>query len=169
MIEAPQPRQPTADRRKPEAGLAEVASLKRQADEYLKGWQRAKADYLNLQKRTETERVELVQFANAALLMDVLPLYDSFKRALNQVPKPLQADAWVEGLKRIQSQYQTLFRSLGLDEIPTVGQPFDPELHEAVAREHRAGVTAGQVLAEASTGFRLHGRVLIPAKVTVSE
>lgn len=143
--------------------------LHQQADEYLKGWQRAKADYANLRKQTAKERAELVQLANAALLEDLLPLYDNLKRAISHVPDEAKQQEWGKGILLIQTQFQALFTVLGLEEVLSVGQPFDPTLHEAVAKEHRQGVPAGRILRELSTGFRLHGRVLVPAKVTVSE
>lgn len=147
----------------------DVAHLKAQAEEYLQGWQRAKADYANLKRQSEQEKTDLVQFANAALLMDLLPLYDHLKRAAEHVPADAKQLEWVKGFLLIRGQFQTLLKGLGLEEIPSVGQPFDPALHEAVHKERRDGVPAGQILAEAATGFKLNGRVLQPAKVTVNE
>lgn len=147
----------------------EVARLKTQAEEYLQGWQRAKADYANLKRQAEQEKTDLVQFANAALLMDLLPLYDHVKRAAEHVPADAKQQEWVKGFLLIQGQFQTLLKGLGLEEIPSVGQPFDPALHEAIHKEHHDGVPAGQILAETAAGFKLNGRVLQPAKVTVNE
>ncbi len=147
----------------------ELEKLRQQADEYLKGWQRAKADYLNLKKQAERDKEELTRFASAALILEFLPIYDHFKRAMNHVPGDAQQLDWVKGLGHIQGQFQTLFKALGIEEVPTVGHVFDPTLHEAVAKEKREGTAPNTILEELSTGFRLEGKLLAPAKVKVSE
>lgn len=155
----PDPSSPSPDARQ---------RLQQQADEYLKGWQRAKADYLNLKKQAEREREETVQFANAALLLQLLPIYDHFKRALEHVPDNARKTEWVKGVGHIRSQFQSFFKTLGIEEIPTVNELFDPVQHEAITREQRAGVTPDTVIEELATGFTFRGKVLIPAKVKVS-
>lgn len=148
---------------------SELEQLRKQADEYLKGWQRARADYANLKKETDKEKEEIVRFANAALILEILPLYDHFKRALRHIPEDARQREWVKGFLHIQTQFKTLFTALGLEEIPAAGQPFDPSRHEAVAKEHREGIPPATILEEVSTGFTYQGRVLVPAKVKVSE
>lgn len=147
----------------------DLERLQQQANEYLKGWQRAKADYLNLKKQSEREKEELTRFASATLILELLPIYDHFKRAMNHVPTDARQFDWVKGISHIQSQFQTLFQALGIEEVPTVGRQFDPALHEAVAKEKREGTAPNTVLEELSTGFRLEGKLLAPAKVKVSE
>lgn len=160
--------QPPAASPPPEAPSVELARLKQQAEEYLQGWQRAKADYLNLKKQTEKERAEIVQFANAALILELLPIYDHFKRAVQHIPDDAKQQDWVKGILHIQTQFKTLFTALGLEEIQAEGAAFDPNLHEAVAKERRDGALANRVLEEVSTGFQYRGKVLVPAKVKVS-
>lgn len=159
---------PVANQPQPTQSESELQKLQRQADEYLKGWQRAKADYSNFKKQAEREKEEMVQFANAALLLQLLPIYDHFKRALEHVPMESQQTEWVKGVGHIRSQFQGFFKTLGIEEIPTVNQLFDPSQHEAIAREQRPGVTPDTVVEELSTGFTFRGKVLIPAKVKVS-
>ncbi len=163
-MDAPAPQPP-----KSPAPETDVPKLRRQADEYLQGWQRAKADYLNLKKQAEREKEEMVQFANAALLLQLLPIYDHFKRALEHVPEDARQTEWVKGVGHIRGQFQSFFKTLGIEEIPTVNQLFDPGQHEAVARAKQDGVAPDTVLEELATGFTFRGKVLIPAKVKVSE
>ncbi|MBI3115660.1 MAG: nucleotide exchange factor GrpE [Candidatus Kerfeldbacteria bacterium] len=146
----------------------ELVQLRQKADEYLKGWQRAKADYSNLKKQLEKDREEIGKFANAALLVELLPIYEHLKRATQQVPLHLAGHQWMTGVRHISTELQRFLQRLGIEEIPTVGQPFDPTLHDAVAREHRDGAPDNQVLEEVATGFTLHGTVIVPAKVKVS-
>lgn len=143
--------------------------LKKQSVEYLDGWKRAKADYLNLKKETEKEKKEIIEFANAALLVQLLPLYDHFKRALAAIPEGERTKDWEKGVEAIFREFQMMLKALGVEEIPTVGQQFDPSKHHAVGKEKREGVPADTVLTETQTGFTLKGKVLGPAQVIVSE
>lgn len=155
----------------PTAGAAEVEleTLKKQAAEYLAGWQRAKADYLNLKKQSEKDKEELAQFANAALIIELLPIYDNLKRAVLHIPTEQREIEWVKGISHILQQFKQLFASLGLEEIKTVGQPFNHELHHAVGKEKRNGIAANMVLEEVKSGFTMHGRMITPAHVRVAE
>lgn len=159
---------PGAHPPQPNQAESELQKLRHQADEYLKGWQRAKADYSNFKKQAEREKEEMIQFANAALLLQLLPIYDHFKRALEHVPDNARQTEWAKGVGHIRSQFQNFFKTLGIEEIPTVNQLFDPVRHEAITRERRPGVTPDTVVEELATGFTFRGKVLIPAKVKVS-
>lgn len=149
--------------------LTELEILQKQAAEHLAGWQRAKADYLNLKRQTEKEKEELAKFANAALVVELLPIYDNLKRAWTHVPEGDKDKDWVKGIGHIVQQFRTLFESLGIEEIRTVGEPFDHEKHHAVGKEKREGMHAGMVIEEVHTGFTMHGKLIQPARVRVSE
>lgn len=147
----------------------DVARLQKLADEHLAGWQRAKADYLNLKRQSEKEKAELAQFANAALIIELLPIYDNLKRAMTHVPEDQQKLEWVVGISHIVTQFKQLFESLGIAEIKTVGEPFNHELHHAVSKEKREGVAPDTVIEELKTGFTMHGKLIEPAQVRVAE
>ncbi|MBI4426679.1 MAG: nucleotide exchange factor GrpE [Candidatus Kerfeldbacteria bacterium] len=146
-----------------------IAALQKQAAEYLAGWQRAKADYLNFKKQAEKDQAELAKFANAALLIELLPIYDNLKRAVQHIPSEQQDVEWVKGISHILQQFKQLFASLGLEEIKTVGQPFNHELHHAVGKEKRNDVSPNTVVEEVKSGFLMHGRMVTPAQVRVAE
>ncbi len=156
----------------------ELEACKKQAEEYLNGWKRAKADYINFRNEVEKEKMGLVAFANAELLLKILPIYDDLKRACTYVhfdsPKNQSEiaavnDKWVEGILNIKKQFEDVFKNLKIEEIKTVGEKFNPEFHEAVSREKQDGVEADIVIKEVSGGYMMNGRTIIPAKVVVSE
>ncbi len=149
--------------------MLDADALKQKADEYLAGWQRAKADYLNLKKQTEKEKEEFARFANAALIIELFPIYGNLKRALEHVPADQQQAEWVKGIGHIQQQFKQLFQQLGIEEIKTVGEHFNHDLHHAVAKEKQDGIAAGTVMAELGPGFTMHGKVVQPAQVRVAE
>lgn len=145
-----------------------LAASQRQAEEYLNGWKRAKADYLNLKRETEQRQVELFQFATAELLVELLPVYDNLKVAWQHVPEADRSVQWVVGFEHITTQLGELLKRAGIETMKTVGEPFNPDYHEAVAHEPRPGVAPDIIFEETAAGYLLHGKVLRVAKVKVA-
>jgi molecular chaperone GrpE len=139
---------------------------KAKAETNLAGWQRNQADFINYKRRCEQELSETTQFANAALLLSLLPVLDDFDRAFNSFPAELsrQDAGWVEGVKMVERKFRTTLERLGLSRIETANKPFDPALHEAVSQgKGKEGI----IIQEVEKGYRLHNKVLRPAKVMV--
>ena len=147
----------------------ELELTKEKAQEYLDGWKRAKADYLNLKKDTEKRQSEIIQFANAALVAELIPIFDHFKLALRHVPDDQQDVEWVQGFFHIKKQFEDFLKNLGIEEIKTVGEKFNPELHEAVAHEENEEFDADKIFEEVKSGYTLHGKVVSPAQVKVTK
>ncbi|MDZ7798111.1 MAG: nucleotide exchange factor GrpE [Patescibacteria group bacterium] len=141
----------------------------KKAAEYLNGWKRARADYLNLKKEKDKEREEIMKFSNAALIIQLLPIYDHLKIAFDHVPKDLKNNEWVKGIEGIKKQTQDFIESIGIKEIKTVGEKFDPEKHEAVAHEKNKDFKTDIIFEETKPGYKLHDKVLYPAKVKVAK
>ncbi|MDD2807126.1 MAG: nucleotide exchange factor GrpE [Patescibacteria group bacterium] len=148
---------------------SELATVKIKAEEYLNGWKRAKADYINLKKDTEKRTAEIIQYANAALIAELLPIFDNFKLALKHIPEPAKSAEWVTGFIHIKKQFDDFLKQLGIEEIKTDGDKFNPEFHEAVATESQADVESGVIYEEVKSGYTLHGKVVVPAKVKVAK
>jgi molecular chaperone GrpE len=145
----------------------ELEQLKAQADEYLNGWKRAKADYINFKKETESRQQMLYEFANATLLMEILPIFDNLKKAILLAGE--EKNNWLAGIKQIKKQMEDLLKDHGIEEIKTAGEKFNPEFHEAISKEKKEGVEPGTIIAESSSGYLLKGKVLVAAKVIVAE
>ncbi len=129
---------------------------------------RLQADFENLRKRVERERDEHYRFAVAHLLVRLLPVLDSMDRAL-AAPRGAGGEGRLaEGIELTRRQLLDELEKEGLRRIPTVGEKFDPERHEAVATEAAEGPDADRVTAELRSGWFLHERVLRPALVRVS-
>jgi molecular chaperone GrpE len=137
---------------------------KERAESYYASWQRAAADYQNYKRRVESERSELVQMANASLMINLLPMVDDLERALENVDAHLAGLTWLDGIRLIHRKFQALLEMNGITEIAADGQDFDPNLHEAVMYTEGE---PGKVLNVAQKGYMLGGRVLRPAMVVV--
>lgn len=141
-------------------------------DEYLAGWKRAQADYNNLKKETERERVDFAKYANARLLEELLPTLDQFSLAMRFVPDASKLpdeerktwEKWLIGLKAVQSLWEQAAKAQGLERIAADGS-FDPLLHEAVGEEAAEGQEPGAIVRTTQDGWKLHGKVIRPAKV----
>jgi len=153
---------------KQESPVDELSLLKAQNQEYLNGWKRAQADYQNLKKEKDRERAEFVKYANANLLMEILPVFDHFKSAFRQIPESEKESAWVVGFSYIKKQLFDFLTANGIEEIKTVGEEFDHNLHEAV--EFRESESQKEIiLEEVKAGYKLNGKVIQAAKVVVGK
>ena len=134
-----------------------------QQDRYL----RTVAEFDNVRKRSAREREEYTRYANESLLRDILPVLDNLDRAL-QAARTEPATSLATGVELIQRELLRVLEKFGVTPFTSVGQPFDPERHEAIARVQRPDLPDMSVAAETARGYLLHGRVLRPAMVTVA-
>jgi molecular chaperone GrpE len=129
---------------------------------------RLMAEFDNARKRAAREREEYVRFANESLIRDILPVLDNFDRALQAARSETAAAAVTAGVELIQRELLRVLEKSGLTPFSSVGQPFDPERHEAIARVPTAEHPEMTVIAETARGYLLHGRVLRAAMVSVA-
>ncbi|MFA5048869.1 MAG: nucleotide exchange factor GrpE [Patescibacteria group bacterium] len=147
----------------------QLEESQKQAEENLAGWQRARADYSNLQKDHERRQGEIVEFANAAFMAEVLPLYSHFKLALKHIPEAQQKEPWVQGIEQIRKIFLEFLNKYKIEEIKTVGEKFDHNIHEAITYEDKDGFDEDVVFEEVQPGYMVEGKVLVPAKVKVAK
>lgn len=157
------------EKKQPVTDVSEVEKLKNLTDEYLNGWKRAKADYLNLKKDMEKQLSQSAQFAAAATILELLPIADHFKLAMDHIPQEEKQKEWVKGIVHINKEFYDMLKKFGIETIETVGKEFNPELHEAVSREKKEGVKPHTILKELTPGYKLFDKVLQHAKVHVAE
>ena len=129
-----------------------LAAEKQKAENYLANWQRAQADLINYKRRIEQERGELNKFANATLILSLLPVLDDLERALNSIP-PRTKPNWVDGIKLIERNFRSVLEAQGLTPIKAMGEPFDPRFHEAIRQDTGE---EGMVIEESQKGYVLH-------------
>ena len=141
-----------------------LAEEKAKAETNLAGWQRAQADFINYKRRVEQEKEEIGKLASSILILSLLPILDDWERALASVPEELANLNWVEGIRLIERKIRGILEAQGVSPIKTVGEPFDPNLHEAAMQgKGKEGI----VVDELEKGYKLHDRVIRPAKVVV--
>jgi molecular chaperone GrpE len=129
---------------------------------------RTQADFVNYRRRMSQEQAEGRIAAQSALLSRLLPVLDDLGRALGAVPPELATHPWVQGLLLVERRLTTLLDQLGVRQIGTPGEPFDPRWHEAITTEARADVPEGTILRVALPGYVMGERVIRPAQVSVA-
>lgn len=142
----------------------QVKEERQRADANYGNWQRATADFINYKRRVEQEREEMARFANTSLVLNVLPAVDDLERALQHVDPEIEGTTWVDGVRQILRKLKGALAAAGVSEIAAEGEPFDPNLHEAIAEGEGE---EGKVVTEAQRGYRLGNRVIRPAMVVV--
>ena len=135
--------------------------------EHRNNWHRSAADFANYKRRTDEERATLTQFSNTLLIGKLLGVLDDFDRALENVPADAH-DPWVEGVRLTERKLRGVLESEGVTPIESVGQAFDPNVHEAVVHEDTADHPDNEVIGELQRGYRLHDRIIRPSLVRVA-
>ena len=129
---------------------------------------RTQADFVNYRRRMSQEQAEGRIAAQIALLSRLLPVLDDLGRALGAIPSELATHPWVQGLLLVERRLTTLLDQLGVRQIGTPGESFDPRWHEAITTEARADVPEGTILRVALPGYVMGERVIRPAQVSVA-
>jgi molecular chaperone GrpE len=155
----------------PAASPDRVKTEAAKAAEYWDRLLRVTADFENYKKRVARERQEASRYAFLPLLERLVPVLDHFEMALNaaQNAKDDALTAFHEGMSMIHQQLRTALTDSGLEEIHALGQPFDPNWHEAVSQQPTADVPEGQVTQELRKGYRYRDRLVRPARVVVAK
>jgi molecular chaperone GrpE len=148
--------------------LDELASKAQKADEYLALAQRTQADFENYRKRAAREASLAQDRGIAKLAKELLPAIDNLDRAVQAVSGSEDGGQIVDGLKLVQAEVMAALARVGIEPFSPAGEPFDPQLHEAVAQTQVPGVAPGTVVEVYQQGFRLGESVLRPARVLVA-
>ncbi len=148
---------------------AELEECKKKTEEYLGGWKRTQADFVNYKKRQEEALDEWIIFSKTNLMAELLPVLDSFDTALKSKPASLDEEGkkWVEGIAKIAEQMQKVLKDAGMEEIASVGEKLDPQVHEAVDIVP-SDKEEGEIIEEAQKGYKVSGKVIRTAKVRVA-
>jgi molecular chaperone GrpE len=144
----------------------EVQVLEQQIVDLTEALQRERADVINVRRQHTEQMSGLKNMVKADVVTDLLPVIDNFERALKHVPKDLEGNDFVKGVNGIVKQFEKTLADMGVERIKTVGEVFDPRLHEAVSMEDGEGMVE-IVCEELQPGYRLGDAVIRHAMVKV--
>jgi molecular chaperone GrpE len=151
-----------------DGGVTAATELQKERDDLYDRLLRKTAEFDNFRKRVERDRKEMIDWAAADVINDVLSVADDFDRALT-APAPPEAQSFKAGLELIQRQLAELLKKRGVSTVEALGADFDPHLHQAVAYEEVPGAREGEVVGVMAKGYKLGDRLLRPALVKVAK
>ncbi|OGC11008.1 nucleotide exchange factor GrpE [candidate division WOR-1 bacterium RIFOXYA12_FULL_52_29] len=142
--------------------------LQQELDETKNRLLRCLADFDNFKKRSAVEREQFAQFANEAIVAELLPVLDGLSRAIDAAAKAKMSEDLLKGVALVRKQFEDTLGKHGLKAIEAIGKTYDPNFHEAILQKESDG-PEGIVLEETQQGFIFRGRVIRPAMVIVSK
>ena len=126
------------------------------------------ADFENAKKNIERDKWEAIKFANEKLLAEILPVVDNFDRAMVSLSEGHGAEKVKTGLRLAQEELHQILEKHGVQVVKSLGEPFDPRFHEAVAMVESQDVEEGNVVDEIQRGYTLNGRLIRPSRVRIA-
>ncbi|MBI2624956.1 MAG: nucleotide exchange factor GrpE [Candidatus Nealsonbacteria bacterium] len=141
----------------------------KQAEEYLAGWQRERANFLNYKKEEAKRAKEFFDYGAEELIIKLLPILDNLEIAEKNIPDDEKNNENVKGLLQIKSQLENFLKSRGVEEMKTMGERFDPNLHEVVGEIEIKDKESGVIFEEIQKGYKINGRIIRPARVKINK
>lgn len=141
--------------------------LEQQIADLTDALQRERADAQNIRRRHDEQIAGLKTLVKSQVVEELLPVIDNFERALGHVPKELKNNDYVKGVQGVVKQFEKTLQEIGVERIKTVGEPFDPQLHEAIGMDDGNG-DQEIVTAEMQAGYQLGDQVIRHAMVKVA-
>lgn len=152
-----------------EALNARLAEAEQEREQFKRLLQRTQADFINYRKRAEDEKREQEQVANARLVRSLLQVVDDFQMAVDHAAQVPGEPSWKEGFGLIYRKLLSVLEAEGVVRMEPLGKPFDPFEHEAIAYREAEGSCEGTVVEVLQAGYKMHGKVLRPARVVVAK
>lgn len=144
----------------------DLEQLTRERNEYLDGWQRARAELVNYKKDEAKRMDDLMKFSNSSLMRELIMVIDNFELAIMAMEKQ---GAVEKGIYLIKAQLEDILKQYGLEKMAvTVGEQFDPAKHEAVTSVE-SELASGSIVEEIERGYYLHGKLIRPSRVKVAQ
>jgi len=146
-----------------------IKECEEQKEEYLNGWKRAKADFINYKREEAGRTKEMMNYSKAELLSSIIEILDNFEKAEEETPEDIKNDNYFQGLLRIKDQFNDFLKSQGVKKVKAIGEKIDLNYHEIVEEVESKEEKSGIVVEEVQKGYLFEGRLLRPAKVKVSK
>ncbi len=147
---------------------AELDEMTTKAEEYLDGWQRARAEFANYKKRVLRENTDIRQMARGQVIKLYLDIADDLERALQEKPESGEGETWADGIEIIFQKLRSRLDAEGIKPMNPLGEEFDPNIHEALMKEESEEYESGQIIEVMQEGYWIGDKVLRPALVRVA-
>lgn len=161
---------PSADgsAQRADSGSSEVETLKAQVEKFKNDYLYLRAEFDNYRRNMIKERSDLVKYGSERIIVDILGILDNFERALENKPTPESISNFVKGIEMTQSEFRSVLQKHGIQEVPSQGLAFDPNIHEALSSEESREVKAGHITRVFKKPYKLHEKVIRTGQVVVA-
>lgn len=149
-------------------GLPDLKKLKAERDQYYEQWLRANAELDNSRKRMQREAEQAARYQDIPLIRNLMPAFDNLGRSIAAAEKDGNVENLLTGLRMVAKNVEEVFAKHSAKVIPTVGETFDPNMHDALMQVPTADHPPMTIIQEVERGYTLHERVIRPAKVIVA-
>lgn len=147
-----------------------LKQCEKERKEYLEGWQRARADFLNYVKQKDALIEDIRKFAKDDLIFRIFPILDNLTIAVNLRPEDMKDHTWVRGITNVKRQFENVLKEEGIEEMKIEkGDNFNVSMHEAIESIESSSVESGKIVDIIQNGYTLHGRVIRVARVRVAK
>lgn len=168
-----------ANEKKEKTKQSEIENIKKERDEYLKGWQKERADFINYKKEEKERFKEIIRFSNERIIKSLIAVLNSFDLAIESLLKQNknkeqkakeQNDTYLKGIYLIREQLEDILQKEGVEKIEAKkGDIFNPSYHEAIAEIENSELPPHTILEVLEKGYVLNGKVIRPCRVTVTK
>lgn len=146
-----------------------LKACEKEKTEYLTGWQKTKADFINLRKKDEEEKIEFIKFAKLGVIKDILPILDNFENAFKSEHTADAGKEWKSGIESIYNQLIDVLKKNGIEKFSPLGEEFDPKFHEAISTKKTSNKSEDHKIVEVfQAGYSMEGKNIRTAKVRVA-
>ena len=145
----------------------QLEQYKKEKDEYLKGWKRSRAEFLNYKKEEGQRIAKAAQEEREEIIKELISVLDDIYLAEKEIPS--EENSWAEGVLGVKKQIEAFFKRMGVEEIISEGEKFDPYFHEAVEVVEDEAEEPDTVIEEIKKGYKLKDKIIRPAKVRVAK
>ena len=148
---------------------SEISNLKAECEKLKNDYLYLRAEFENYKRNVIKERQDLIKFGSERLLVDVLGVLDNFERGLENKITPENLPTFVKGVEMTQGELKSTLAKYGVAEVPSLGQPFDPNLHEALSSEESSIIKPGHISRVFKKPYKLHDKIIRPGQVIVAK
>ncbi len=146
-----------------------LKEYQKERGEYLAGWQRSRADFINFKKEEGERFKKFFETEKTEMILKILPVLDNLEKAKRELSESKELSDYLEGLSQIEKQFQGFLKEQGVEEIKCLGEKFNPNFHQAVEEVGVKDKKSGEILEVIQKGYQLAGRVIRSARVKVTK
>lgn len=159
---------PESESAEPPTIEEQLAAARAEAEDFKDRWLRSQAEFANARKRMEKQRLDTYTNATVNVMDKLLPIVDDFDRAMENLPEEIIGHSWLEGIQLVQRKLLATLENFNVQPIEALGEPFDPNMHEAITQEPTDEYESGAVCRVLQTGYKIGDRVIRPSLVVVA-